>query len=275
VFKFITNKPLWVNILVGIVLSVLLVIGFFASLSFITGHGNYKRVPALVGQNISAAKATLEAQGFTVQITDSVFISTFPALSVTKQIPESDAMVKAGRTIYLTINRAVPPQIDMPSLVGFSFKSAEMYLASIGLKLGDTTYRADFARNAVLEQLYNNQPIKPGTKIPYGSTIGFVLGSGIGGTEIDVPSLVGLTLAQAKMLLASHNLSIGSIVAQEGNITDSSMAYIVKQSPEAFTELTPGQKMPNKTRAGSSFDVYISNTAPPKDSIATPATANP
>ena len=41
-----------------------------------------------------------------------------------RQSPDADAIVKSDRTVYLTINRAVPPQIDMPDLRGFSIKSA-------------------------------------------------------------------------------------------------------------------------------------------------------
>jgi eukaryotic-like serine/threonine-protein kinase len=264
VFKFITNKPLWINIVVGVLLLIVLVLGFFASLGWITGHNKYEKVPDIVGQNIYAAKTALEAKGFRVEITDSVFTTEVPGLTITKQIPEGDAMVKHGRTIFLSINRAVPPLIDMPSLVGYSYKSAELYLQSMGLKMGDTTYRADFARNAVLEQLFQNTVIKPGTKIPLGSTISFVLGSGVGSTEFEVPDLVGLTLSQAQSLLSSMSLSTGSLVAT-GSITDSLNAFVVKQSPEPSTELVPGEKTPNKIRAGATMDIYISTTAPIKD----------
>jgi beta-lactam-binding protein with PASTA domain len=98
-------------------------------------------------------------------------------LAVIKQSPEADAVVKAGRTVYLTVNRAIAPEVEMPSLIGFSIKSAQMMLQSLNLKLGDTSYKPDIARNAVLEQLYNGNIIKQGTKIPMGSTIDFVLGS--------------------------------------------------------------------------------------------------
>lgn len=263
-FKFITHKPLWINIVVGILLLVVLVLGFFASLGWITGHNKYEKVPDIVGQNIFAAKTALEAKGFRVVVTDSVFTTEVPGLTVTKQIPDGDATVKNGRTIYLSINRAVPPLIDMPSLVGYSYKSAELYLQSMGLKMGDTSYRADFARNAVLEQLYQNAVIKPGTKIPLGSTISFVLGSGVGSNEFDVPDLVGLTLSQAKSLLGSMGISTGSLVIV-GSVSDSLNAFVVKQSPEPVTETVEGEKTPNKIRAGSTMDIYISTTAPIKD----------
>ena len=263
-FKFITNKPLWINIVVGVLLLVVIVLGFFASLGWITGHNKYEKVPDIIGQNIFAAKTALEAKGFRVEVSDSVFTTEVPGLTITKQIPEGDALVKKGRTIYLSINRSVPPLIDMPSLVGYSYKSAEMYLQSMGLKLGDTSYRADFARNSVLEQLYRKEIIKPGTKIPLGSTVDFILGSGVGSNDINVPDLIGLTYSQAKSMLGSMGLSTGSLVIM-GTVSDSLNAFVVRQTPEPSSETLPGEKKLNKIRAGSTMDIYISTTAPIKD----------
>lgn len=263
-FKFITNKPLWINIVVGILLLVVLVLSFFASLGWITGHNKYEKVPDIVGQSFFAAKITLEAKGFRVEVSDSVFTTEVPGLTITKQIPLADALVKKGRTIYLSINRAVPPLIDMPSLVGYSYKSAELYLQSLGLKMGDTTYRADFARNAVLEQLYRKEIIKGGTKIPLGSMVDFVIGSGVGSNDLNVPDLVGLTLSQAKSMLSSMGLSTVSLVIM-GSVSDSLNAFVIKQTPEPSSETVPGEKTLNKIRAGSIMDIYISNIAPIKD----------
>ena len=138
-FKFITSKPLWVNILAGIVIAILLILIFFGLLSSITGHGKYQKVPSVLAQNIDAAKLTLMNAGFTVEVTDSVYDMSVGALSVVRQSPEADALVKAGRKIFLTINRAVPPQVEMPNLVGFSYRSAEMYLVTLGLRVGGTS----------------------------------------------------------------------------------------------------------------------------------------
>jgi beta-lactam-binding protein with PASTA domain len=263
-FKFITDKPLWVNILTGIGLLVVLILLFFGSLQWVTGFGKSERVPSIVGQNAVAAQKILEEKGFQVALQDSVYVDSIPKLAVVKQSPEADAIVKKGRTVYLTINRMVPPQVEMPNLIGFSIRSAEMYLQSLGLKLGYVNYKPDIARNAVLEQLYADQNIKPGTKITLGSTIDLILGSGVTGAEMEVPNLVGLTLNEAKSWLSSISLNLGSVIAV-GPITDSGAAYIVRQNPELFTEAVPGQRVNNKIRSGQLLDVYISAIAPPKD----------
>ena len=265
-FKFITEKPLWVNMLVGLGIIFVIVILFFGSLDWLTGYGKYEKVPSIVGQNILAAQKILEDNGFEVAIQDSIYIDTVAKQAVIRQTPEADAMVKQGRTIYLTVNRVVPPQVEMPNLAGFSIKSAEMYLQSLGLKLGYVTYKPDIARNAVLEQLLNDVQVKPGTKIPIGSVISFVLGSGVGVGETDVPDLIGQTLNEAKAFLSTISVNIGSVIAV-GTIKDSGAAYIIKQSPDILSDaMSPtGGKLPNKIRQGQMMDLYISETPPIKD----------
>lgn len=268
-FKSITSKPLWVNILAALGLIILLVVLFFISLGWITGFGKSEKVPNIVGQNAVAAQKILEDKGFQVALQDSVYVDSVAKLAVVKQSPEADAIVKHGRTIYLTINRSLAPMVEMPNLVGFSIRSAEMYLQSLGLKLGMINYKPDIARNAVLEQTFNDIEIKPGTKIPLGSAVSLVLGSGIGTGDMEVPNLIGLTLAEAKSWLTSLSLNIGSIIPV-GAIADTNAAFIVKQTPDAYVEPVPGQKAANKIRSGQLLDIYISSVAPVKDTTSLP-----
>lgn len=263
-FTFITNKPLWVNILAGIGLIIILILLFFSSLFWITGFGKIEKVPNVTGQNYIAATKFLEEKGFEIVVQDSLYIDTIAKQAVIRQSPEADAIVKSGRTIYLTINRTIPPQVEMPNLTGFSRKSAEMYLLSLGLKMGEINYKPDIARNSVLEQLVNNSPIKPGTKIPIGTTISFVLGSGDGGAEVNVPNLVGMTVGQARTYLSTMNITIGSIAAIS-SITDSANAFIIRQIPDILTDSIglDGMRVHNKIRTGKLIDIYISSTAPP------------
>ena len=272
----IVQKPLWQNILIGIGFLFFLLIVFFLSLGWITGYGKTAKVVSVVGQSYVAAQQQLEKEGFEVVILDSIYVDSIAKLAVIRQTPEADEIVKAGRTIYLTINRMVPPQVEMPSLVGFSLKSAELYLQSLQLKLGAVTYKPDFARNAVLDQLFNGVPIAQGVKIPLGSTIGLVIGTGVGGEETDMPNLVGLTYVDAKNLLSLQHINIGSVLSLE-TIKDSATSFIFRQTPghlsDKMDSLT-GMPLPNKIRQGQLVDLYLSNTPPPKDSITNPSIKN-
>ena len=252
----------------GIFLSLLLLVIFFYGLGWITGHDEYEKVPTVTNKNIESAKQLLQAKGFHVEVVDSVFDKTRPRLSVLKQSPDGEAIVKHGRTVYLTINRLVAPTVIMPNLVGQSFKSASLYLTGMGLELGDTTFKPDIAKNSVLVQLYNGIEIKAGSKIPIGSRISLVIGSGIGDQETDVPDLVGLTYTEALSLMANMNINIGLPILLDANIKDTTKAYIARQEPPVFTEPIPGQKINNKIRPGQMIDVWLTFEKPIKDSTA-------
>jgi beta-lactam-binding protein with PASTA domain len=272
----IVQKPLWKNIVIGIGFLFFLLILFFLSLGWITGYGKTAKVSLVVGQSYVAAQQQLEKDGFEVVILDSIYVDSIAKLAVIRQTPEADEVVKAGRTIYLTINRMVPPQVEMPSLVGFSLKSAELYLQSLQLKLGAVTYKPDFARNAVLDQLFNGVPIAQGVKIPLGSTIGLVIGTGVGGEETDMPNLVGLTYPEAISKLSMQRINVGSVLSLE-TIKDSTTSFVFRQTPAHLStklDSLTGMPLPNKIRQGQLVDLYLSNTPPPKDSITNPSIKN-
>ena len=265
-FKFITQKSLLVNILVVIVLMVLLVMLFFGSLDFITKHGQYQKVPSIVGKNVEIGRKMLEDKGFEVEIQDSLYIDTFPRLAVIKQSPAAESNVKVNRTIYLTINRAQPPMIEMPNLVGFSLQNARMYLQNLGLHLGDTTFRPDIAKNAVLEQMYNGHPIKAGTKIFMGSTISFVLGNGVGTLEMAVPDLIGNKYSQVKSLLRASNLNFTPVF--DPDVSDTPNSYVTRQSPQKYTETASGDRRYNRIKPGQTIDIWLSTRPLMTDSTA-------
>jgi beta-lactam-binding protein with PASTA domain len=265
-FKFITHRPLWLNILTGLLLALAIFLLFIFSLRWLTHHAESRTVPSVVGKSYDEAKQILDKAGFDIAIEDSIYVDTVPPMKVLKQVPESEDEVKVNRTVYLTINRAVPPMVPMPNLVGFSFRSAEMELTNAGLRVGDTAYEANFAKNAVLRQLYDGNIIAPGTKIRMGSSISFVLGSGVGNEKFVVPSLIGMTYSQAKSLLESHGLAFGVVLAD--GIRDTASAFIFWQNPQRFDD----DKKFQYIRTGQTMDVKLQLDKPVSDSTAVPST---
>ncbi len=264
-FKFITHRPLWLNLLAGLLLALIIFFIFVFSLNWLTHHDESKTVPSVVGKTYDEAEKILEKAGFEVEIQDSLYVDTVKPLKVLRQVPESDEVVKVNRTVYVTINRAVPPMVPMPNLVGFSFRSAEMELANLGLRMGDTSYQSDFARNTVLKQLYKGDIITPGTKVRMGSEISFVLGTGVGTEKFIVPILIGRTYCEAKALMEKNGLSIGVVIAS--GITDTCNAFIYKQSPERFND----EKKFNYIKTGQTIDLFLQIDRPVTDSLSVPS----
>ncbi|MEY4629841.1 MAG: hypothetical protein RLZZ595_2167 [Bacteroidota bacterium] len=256
-FDFITKRPLWQNILIGFGTTILILSVFLLMLNMITNHGEYLTVPEVKGKNYVEVLEELESKGFDVVIQDSIYVDSIPPNSIIKQFPEPEATVKVNRIIYLTVNCTVPPTIAMPNLVGMSFRNAILELRSLGLKMGDTTFIPDLAKNAVKDQLAEGLPIKPGSPIRMGSKIDLVIGSGLGGSAVPVPDLFGLTYPEAKLVLELNGITPGVILLEDG-LVDTTLGFIYWQNPNPFDE----QQNINMIRPGQLMDIKISPIKP-------------
>ncbi|KAA2243480.1 PASTA domain-containing protein [Chitinophaga agrisoli] len=266
-FETITKRSFRFNLLVAIGLMIVLAILFFSLLGVITRHNDTLIVPDVRHKNVKEAILLLEKAGFEADVRDSIYMDSIPALAVWEQQPETGAEVKVGRTIYLTVNKVVPPMVAMPDLEGLTFRSAEMTLRSRRLNVGDTIYKPDFATNTVLEQRLNGKLVKAGKMIPEGSNITLVLSSGTGSVENPVPDLVGMTYLEARETLNASNLSVGTVLIDAG-VSDTANAFITQQVPARRNPL--GEL--NMVRAGESVDIWLGAVKPVKaDSAAPPA----
>ncbi|OSZ78585.1 hypothetical protein CAP35_10140 [Chitinophagaceae bacterium IBVUCB1] len=253
-----TRRSFRFNLLIVLLLCALLYIIFFVSLGLITRHGAEAKVPQVIDRDVRMAVGQLESLGFEVDI-DSAYDPNKKAYIVLAQMPEVSSIVKTGRTIFITVNKAQPPLTPMPNLQNLSFRSAEMILKSNNLILGDTTYRPDIANGAILEQLYKGQQIRPGTMLPQGSRIDLIIGDGLGNTQFNVPDVIGLTYNEAVSMLSGNGLTITAL--WEGDITDSANAVIFSQMPSSQNELGA----PNRIRQGDIVDIRIKQNPTPEE----------
>lgn len=259
-FKFISKQPFWVNLLAAVLLVVLLVFLFLQSLSWFTNHGSYLKVPSVMGKNTDEAVKYLEDQGFDVIITDSIYDETLPLNTIKKQLPDAGATVKVNRTVFLNVNPAVLPMVDMPKLEGLSLRFALERLGKSHLKLGDTSYKPDFMKGTILEQDYKGNKVAAGAKILWGSRVDLVIGGGLAQQQILVPELYGLTLGEAKSELESKGITLAAIVPS-GDITDTLKAFVYKQNPGAKND----EGQPNFIQPGQTMDLWIASSPPAPD----------
>ncbi|MBP6431089.1 MAG: PASTA domain-containing protein [Ferruginibacter sp.] len=269
-FKFITNRPFWVNALAVIILGFLLVYLFLQALGWVTKHGDQLTVPNVLNKKTSEAIKLLESKGFEVRIQDSVYTDTATNGIVLKQLPEGNSTVKINRLVFITVNKVVPPLIDMPKLEGLSLNFALDVLMRNHLKLQDTIYRPDFMKGSIIEQQYNGNKITEKTKIPWGSKITLIVGAGLEERQMLVPELIGMTYAQAKQILQENGLTLAATVS-DGALKDSANAYVYDQNPRRFNE----EKQPNYISSGQVMDLFIAQEMrAARDSIAIPKKSN-
>lgn len=255
VFKFITHRPFWVNLLVVIALIILIIFGFLQLLGSITKHGEYLTVPKVTNLKTPDAIRLLKSKGFEVEIQDSVYTDTAKNGVVLKQLPDANSTVKVNRTVMLIVNRVTPPLVDMPALLGKSKNYAIELLQRSHLKLGDTSFRPDFMLGSVLEQSINGSIVQAGAKIPWGSKIDLVLGGGLENMRMPVPNVTGITYVEAKLILEENGIGLGALILETG-IKDTLGAYVIKQNPPKFDE----EKKLLYIQPGQVMDIWLSKT---------------
>lgn len=228
-FQYLRTDVFRKNLIAAIIGIAVFVVAIFFALQQYTRHGKTITVPELREMHITEAIRTLEALGFQYDL-DSVYqMDKTPGL-VLEQDPDPGTQVKENRTLYLTMITQSAPEVTFPNLVEQTFIEARAMLNSYGLRLGDTTYRADIARDVVLDVLFGGQTIAPGRPIAKGSIVDLVLGDGRGANQVEIPDLTGLTLDEVKFSLRGLSLTLGN-VSYTGTIIDSTRATVISQLP--------------------------------------------
>jgi eukaryotic-like serine/threonine-protein kinase len=250
---FIGSRLFLFNMVKLVVVGALAIVLMYWLLGCYTKHGDSVTVPSIKGMTIQRAEQLLDDRDLNYTVTDSVFDQNAKPLQVMEQEPAANTKVKPARHIYITLNAVKPPLIKMPNLLARSFEVAQRNLETHGLRIGMTETRPDPAQNTVLEVKYNGKSIKAGDMIPKGAALTLVIADGIGDTELDIPELVGNTVEEAKFLIKTNNLNLGSIIGL-GSIRDTARAFVYKQNPAA--------KKGEKIRMGEQVDIYISTSMP-------------
>ncbi len=229
-----------------------LVFLLFSMLDLITRHNKEMEVPSFAGMSLVQAQKIADELHLRLEVTDSVYIVRMSPGAIYKQNPLEGSRVKKNRRILLTINANSPKMINMPSLVGFSLRQAQSELSSSQLKVGKLIYVPDIATNNVLEQLYEGNPVEPGTLLQSESVIDLKLGLNEADSVALVPSVIGKPYPIIKDFLIDNSLNMGKAYFDStvSTMQDSLAAFAYKQE----IVLPNGDSIP---RYGTAVSVYF------------------
>lgn len=238
---FLGQKKFYLHFLIAIVLSLFLIWAVLKFMDVFTQHGDVYIVPDFNGQTLKQMTNKGYNDYFVFEVIDSVYFKSRKKGTVVQQSPSPGSKVKQGRHMYLTIVAQTPEKVLMPNLKNLSLRQALVTLESSGLLVGELEYVQYFARNAVIDQLINDEPVEPGTELRKGAIINLVLGKGDFTVMIPMPFLIGLKQTEARNLLHHYSLNIGKQYFLDD--TDTAHARVYKTDPEVLSEkmLTLGQ----------------------------------
>lgn len=234
-------KFLGLNLVLAVLIGLGILIGLIAWLRTYTQHGVEVEVNDVRGMVVSEAEPLLAAEGLVLEVIDSTYSDLVPFGTVVDQNPRPFSHAKHGRAVYVTINATTKRQVVMPNLQDMSYRQAETTLRGMGLVV-DTVYDYEPSafRDLVLDVKRDGESVLPGDKLPVGTQVRLVVGFGRGTEEVEVPSVIGLGLQEARSMLLSHRLTVGAVTYDEP-LEEDKPQYIYRQIPGAGEKLLEGE----------------------------------
>lgn len=271
--KSLFHWKVLVNILLAAAVFTGLVWLTFRWLEIHTNHGKEIAVPNVVNKSVHDAIRILDDSGLDYEVDSGKFEPKYRPFQVLQIYPSPGSRVKDGRTIILKVNPKTFAQVSVPDVLdrykGLAFRQLEQ----VGLKVGDTIFEPSIQRDAVIRMMFNGTNLKPGTLLPRFSTIDLVIGAGPK-RNITVPNLVGLTVQEAKAIIAQNLFEVGLVEHEDGGQDESDIVYY--QDPASFdirdqgmqidiwaSKKTPAQMGPKINQLNSIYRVKIDTTVPP------------
>jgi len=261
-------KKFWKETFGGFVLkNVLIAIGVIVALSWITlfcvdfytHHGEAEVVPDLRGSTVEEAQVILASKGLRVQVIDSVYVHGKKLGTIIEQNPSPNSNIKTNRPIYVKINSRFVRQVTLPELSDVSYRQADAMLQSIGLSVGSVEYAPSEYKDLVIQVKFHGRAVLPGTRIPEGSAVVLVVGSGEGNAEVQVPAIKGMSLEDATQAITTASFVVGAVEYDTTPAGDEAEYIIYRQRPAAGSSLSAGSKInlylsKDKSRMNEKFE---------------------
>lgn len=143
-----------------------------------TDHGHYVVIPEVKGMQYNEAYNKLTSEGFTVELSDSIFDSKTRPGTIIEQNPKQGTKVKDGRMVYLTINAFSPKTVSVPSLTDVSLRQARSILEGLGIRNISVKYIPSEYKDLVMGVKKDGLTLKPGSRIPVTSSVVLEVGEG-------------------------------------------------------------------------------------------------
>ena len=182
--KYLTSKTFFIQLAIafGIIIGLMLLL--LQYIKFSTNHGEEITVPSVAKLTVEQAEEKLDAADLEYVLLDTTdYNPDYPKFSVVKQDPLAGAKVKSGRKIYIKINSSGFTAVRIPNLIEQTLRQAEPSLKSIGLEVGEISYKPYIGKDMVLKMSQNGKELKPGDKVLKSSKVDLVVGDGKVGFE--------------------------------------------------------------------------------------------
>jgi serine/threonine-protein kinase len=245
---FDDEKPTGKNktaLIVGLVMVVFLTLGALLG-QFVFGGGTKNpttavdenaTVPAITGILQSDAEKALADAGLVMQI-GSTENSDQPEGTVLRSLPGAGESVRKGSTVQVVLS-AGQVILKVPDVINMTLESAETLLANNNFLTGLVT--EEYSDTVPQGQIISQEPLAL-TDMPKGSPVNIVISKGPELQISKVPNLLSLSETEARSLLESVKLVLGSVTKQPTGDKKLDGSIKSQEIPEN-TEVKQGSKV--------------------------------
>lgn len=191
-----TGNSIIKNILLIILVGFVLLIITLVSLHIYTRHNKSVNVPLVKGLQMKEAEVLLKSKGLKFVVVDSLYNKNAVPGAIIDQVPPANSRTKSGREVFLTIYSTQPPQIAVPPLVDYSYRQAEALLISMGFDRLTVEEVPSEYKGLVESVEYRGRLLKPEEKIPAGSPLTIIVGSGIQADSLNIDNNIDDSIYQ-------------------------------------------------------------------------------
>jgi serine/threonine-protein kinase len=191
-------------------------------------------VPRVLDLGVTEARQKLEAQDMRFRVEDQETDPSVPRNAVVRQDPPPGVVVPPNTVVSLVLSDG-PPDVAVPDVAGFPRALAERVLKAAGFQLGRTDTLPSASERGIVVQTRPG----PGVGRPAGTSIELVVSSGK--ADLTVPSVVGLTLVEARARLSEIGLGVGTVSTRA--VSGRPDGIVLGQRPVAGTRSGRGTRV--------------------------------
>ena len=241
----LNSKKKTIAVLCGVLCA--LVIFAVALITFFLPGSKGIPVPDLVGKNFftevmnNSAYVDFSFEPITVEDSDE------PSGTIVDQSPAGGKVQRGAKiTVYISVAAA---KVDVPNVYGYEYTSAETVLKGAGFEV---TIIKEKSEEVEIGKVIRTSPRK-GATVEYGSLVKIYVATSEEIEPVEVPNLVGMTIAEARRALEA----VGLVLDTAGT------EYRPSTSPEG--RIIGHELIGETALPGTSVAVFVSTGKPPEE----------
>lgn len=209
----------------------------YVIMPIIVRRGDLVAAPQFVGMSLLEAERLAGESGLRIRVETERPDPVFPSGAVVSQTPDSGSEMKRGRSVAVVLSSGVDMR-RVPVLAGLHARQAQLDAEHAGFAIRDVVeiHTSYVGRGRVV----GTDPGE-GAARPAGTGLSLLVSLGPRPAEFAMPSLVGRTAEEARLIVEQLGLVMRSVKYDRGRSRVVSRELVVVQDPVAGSHVVEGE----------------------------------